>query len=180
MISFILIFTVALNGCSGAFGYEKYTDPNDYPKIFDLSEIRYREALELFPENVDSLDVKDFYFEWKLGIVGSADIQFLLSVTYDDLQLQEEISRIQSLANEKIVYNTETFQYDAYVLVLGYHCTSYYALIDGNTVHYVLLQLLDAKDIDIDAALLPSGYEGLGNVKNQSYNVYEQVENSFL
>ena len=172
-VTVILVLSIVFCGCSGVFGNEKYTDIKDYEKIFDLPEIRCTYAMEMFPEDVDSLDVKEFYFEWKLGVVGSADVQFLLSVTYDDLQLQEEIYRIEALANGNVVYDTESFEYDAYVLVLGYDCTNYYVLIDGNTVHYVLLQLMYEKDIDIDRALLPKGSWGLGDVKNTSYNVYE-------
>ena len=173
LISMILVLSIVFCGCSGFFGYEKYTEINDYQKIFDLSEIRYKEALELFPDEIETLDIQDFYFEWKLGVVGSADVQFLLSVMYGDLQLQEEIARIKSLADGTVVYDTENFAYEAYVLLLGYYNTSYYALIDGNTVHYVLLQLMEQKDIDIDADLLPLGYEGFGDVKNTSYSVYE-------
>ncbi len=173
LTSIILALLLAFCGCSGLFGYEKYTDTNDYSKIFELSEIRYTEALELFPDDIETLNVQDFYFEWKLGIVGSADVQFLLSVMYDDLQLQQEILRIQSLADGKVVYDTESFEHKAYVLLLGYDNTSYYALIDGNTIHYVLLQLMDKENIDIDTDFLPLGYEDLGDVENTSYSVYE-------
>lgn len=172
-ISLILLVSIAFGSCSGMFGYEKYTDINDYPKVFELPEIRCMEALELFPETVDSLDVKEFYFEWKLGIIGSADVQFILSVEYNDTDLDEEISRIQSLANGKAKYDTESFEYNAYVLVLGYHNTSYYALVDGNTIHYVLLQLLNKSDIDFNSDFLPKGYSDFGDVIGVSYNAYE-------
>ena len=172
-IAFILVLAIIFNGCSGFFGYEKYTDIKDYGKIFELSEIRYTEAMELFPKSVEQLEVQAFYFEWALGIVGSADMQFLLSVTYDDVQLQEEIERIRSLADGRIVHDTEFFEYEAYILLLGYYNTSYYALIDGNTVHYVLLQLCLSEDIDIDGSLIPKGYSDFGDVENASYNVYE-------
>lgn len=171
--SICLTLSIIFCSCSGFFGHEKYTETSDYPKIFDLSEIRYTEALELFPDDIEMLDVQEFYFEWKLGIVGSADVQFLLSVTYDDLQFQQELLRMSALADGKVFHDTEGFAYEAYVLLLGYHNTSYYALVDGHTIHYVLLQLMDQKDIDIDADFLPIGYEGLGNVKNASYSVYE-------
>lgn len=172
-IALILSFAIMSGGCAGVFGHKEYTDIGDYSKIFDLPEIRCTYAMEMFPKAVDSLDVKEFYLDWKLGVVGSADVQLLLSVTYDDLKLQEEIYRIEALANGNVVYDTESFECDAYVLVLGYDCTNYYVLIDGNTVHYVLLQLVAKKDIDIDRALLPKGYVDLGYVKNTSYNVYE-------
>lgn len=169
----MLIIAIMFCSCAGVFGHEKYSDIKDYSKIFDLSEIRYSEALEMFPKDVDSLDIKKFYFEWNLGAVGSAEVQFLLSVTYDDVNLQEELSRIQSLANGNIVYDTESFKYDAYVLMLGYNNTSYYALVDDNTIHYMLLQIVDAEDINFSATLLPKGYDGLGEIKDISYNVYE-------
>ena len=170
-----LVFAIFLSfcSCSGVFGYEKYTDISDYPEIFNLSEIRYTEALELFPKEIEALDVLNFYFEWKMGIIGSADVQFLLSVTYDDLQLQQEILRIKSLANGNVIHDSNNFAYEAYVLLLGCDNTSYYALIDGNTIHYVLLQLMEQKDICFNSDLLPIGYENLGWVKNASYNVYE-------
>ena len=170
-IIILLILSIVLNSCSGWFGYEKYTDTEDYSKIFELPEIRSRAALALFPQSIENMNVQEFYFEWKLGIVGSADIQFLLSIKYKDDQLQEEITRLRSLADGKIVYDTQNFAYDAYVLVLGYNSTNYYALIDGNTVHYILLQIIYVKDIVFDRNLLPKGYQELGDVKGISYSL---------
>ncbi len=171
-VAFILCFSLVLGGCAGMFGHEEYTDIDDYSKIFELPEIRNTEAMEMFPKSVDSLDVQEFYFDWKLGIVGSADVQFLLSVTYDDLELQDELSRIKSLANGNVVYDNESFEYEAYVLTLGYFNTSYYVLKDGNTLHYVLLQLVYEDDLTINTNLVPKGYYDFGDVENASYNVY--------
>ncbi len=170
-VIFLLILSITFSGCSGWFGYEKYTNTDDYARIFELPEIRCREALDLFPKGVENLNVQEFYFEWKLGIVGSADIQFLLSVKYEDAQLQEELDRIRSLADGRIIHETNVFEYDAYALVIGYICTNYYALIDGNTIHYVLLQLIDRKDINIDQRFLPKGYKDLGDVTGVSYSL---------
>ena len=54
-ISLVLIILFASCSCSGFFGHEKYTDISNYSKIFDLSEIRYAEALELFPDDIETL-----------------------------------------------------------------------------------------------------------------------------
>ena len=170
-IIILLILSIAFSGCKHMFGYEEYTDIKDYSKIFELTEIRYKEAMVIFPRNVEELNVQNFYFEWDLGPVGSASVEFLLSVKYDEAQLQEEITRLRSLADGKIVYDTQNFAYDAYVLVLGYNSTNYYALIDGNTVHYILLQIIYAKDIVFDRNLLPKGYQELGDVKGISYSL---------
>ena len=56
-----------------------------------------------------------YFFEWALGFVGSADVQFCLSVAYDDLAFQEEMGRIRSLADGKIMYDVELFAYEAYI-----------------------------------------------------------------
>lgn len=64
----LLILSIVFNSCSGWFGYEKYTAPEDYSKIFELPEIRSRAALALFPQSIENLNVQEFYFEWKLGM----------------------------------------------------------------------------------------------------------------
>ena len=174
LIILLLSLFILFSSCEYMFGYEKYTNINDYSKIFELTEIRYDEdAMVMFPRDVEGLNVQKFYFEWELGLVGSADVEFLLSVKYDNAQLQKEIERIGSLADGKIVHDTQTFVFEAYVLILGYNSTNYYVLVDGNTVHYVMLQIVALDNIDIDKNLLPKGYEKLGDVKGFSFNVFE-------
>lgn len=170
-IIILLVLSIFFSGCEHMFGYEEYTDIKDYSKIFELTEIRYKDAMVIFPRNVEELNVQNFYFEWDLGPVGSASVEFLLSVKYDEAQLQEELTRLSSLADGKIIHDTRNFAFEAYVLVLGYNSTNYYALIDGNTVHYILLQIIYAKDIVFDRNLLPKGYQELGDVKGISYSL---------
>ena len=171
LILILLILSIAFSGCEHIFGYEQYTDIKDYSKIFELTEIRYKDAMMIFPRNVEELNVQNFYFEWELSLVGSASVEFLLSVEYDEIQLQEELTRLSSLADGKIIHDIRNFAFEAYVLVLGYNATNYYALIDGNTVHYVLLQIVSADEIDFDKNLLPKSYIGLGDVECESYRM---------
>ena len=174
LIILLLTLSILFSSCENMFGYEKYTNINDYSKIFELTEIRYDEdAMVMFPLDVEGLNVQNFYFEWGLDFVGSADVELLLSVKYDNAQLQKEIERLRSLADGKIVHDTQTFAFEAYVLILGYNSTNYYALVDGNTVHYVMLQIVALDNINIDKNLLPKGYEKLGDVKGFSFNVFE-------
>ena len=67
-IIILLILSIAFSGCKHMFGYEEYTDTEDYSKIFELPEIRSRAALALFPQSIENLNVQEFYFEWKLGM----------------------------------------------------------------------------------------------------------------
>lgn len=179
-----LVLIALLTACApDSFGHEIYTDVKDYQKIFELQEMRtYDGELEdLFPESVDNLEVKDFYCEWELGIVGSADVEIHLAVEYPDDELKTETQRLESLADGKLIYDTENFSYPAYVSVLGYMNTSIYALVDedSSTVHYVFLQLLNEERIDMDKELLPKGYSGFGDVQGTTYNVYESVPAEF-
>ncbi len=177
-ISIVICLFMMMCLFSGCFfdiaGHETYTSTEDYQKAFDLPEIRSEEAREmLFPKSVSNLVVETFYFEWELGIVGSADVEMLLTVKYDSQQFEKEISRLQTLAGGNVVYDELNFSYPAYVLALGYYETSVYALIDEETltVHYVHVQLTDKWRINFDHSLLPKGYYGFGNVLNADYDV---------
>ncbi len=172
-----LFMALLLVACADdSFGHEIYTKTRDYDKIFDLTEIRYNaSAFELFPQNVDGLQVADFYCEWELGFIGSAKVEILLSVNYQQVDFDNEISRIKALGNGRINYDDRNFKFPAYVSVLGYMNTNYYALIDENNtmIHYVLLQLINDEDIDINQDFLPNNYGELGEVEDISYNIYE-------
>lgn len=173
----LLILILLPKACADdSFGHETYTKFDDYNKIFELTELRYdEEAFELFPQNIEGLEVDDFYCEWELGFVGSAKVEMLLSVNYQQSDFDDEISRIKAVGNGKINYDTVNFKFPAYVSVLGYLNTNWYALVDetNTTIHYVLLQLINKDDIDINKDFLPNNYEELGDVKNVSYNIYE-------
>ena len=178
-LSFILslFMVLLLVACADdSFGHETYTKTKDYDKIFDLTEIRYDEsAFELFPQNVDDLQVADFYCEWELGVVGSAKVEMILSIHYQQMDFDNEISRIKALGNGSIKYDDTNFKFPAYVSVLGYMNTNYYALVDetNTTIHYVLLQLINDEDIDINQDFLPNNYGELGEIEDISYNIYE-------
>lgn len=179
VISLIICALLVLSccGCSkGSFGHEIYDDIKDYSKIFELTELRYDEdAFEIFPKDAEGLDVSHFYCEWNLGAVGSAEAQICLSVRYDKEDLNAEIERLKSLGGGNMVFDTDNFQYPAYVSVLGYMNTNYYALVDkdNSCVHYILLQIINAGDVGFDKNYLPNGYGELGAVDNISYNIYE-------
>lgn len=176
----VLVILFTFNGCAyDAFGHETYTDVTDYTSAFELPEIRYYNARdELFPRDVSNLNVDSFYFEWELGIVGSADVETLLSVTYEQDVFSTEIARLQSLVNGEVVYDEERFSLPAYVTVLGALETSVYALVDTDNlkIHYIYLQLLDKARIDIPNDFLPSGYYGYGDILGEKVDVYEYID----
>ncbi len=172
----VLMCIMLLTGCSGVFGHEVITEKGDYRKIFELTEFRFMDdGTEIFPMDVSDLDVENLYFEWKLGIVGSADIEMCLSVKYYKEAFDTEIGRLKILGGGTVIYDTESFNYPAYVTILGYSNTSYYALVDEEnlTIHYVLLQLVEESDIDINKDFLPKDYKCSGEVKDMTINIYD-------
>ncbi len=178
IIPIVLCFALALLFCvtiGTTFDHKTFTDAEDYSKIFELTELRFDEvAMELFPGNVEDLTVADFYCEWEIGIVGSAKVEILLSAKYETADFDAETDRLKALADGKIVYDTQHFQYPAYVSVLGNMNTNYYALVDeeNQTVHYLLLQMINAEDVDVDQAYLPAGYGEFGANLELDFNVY--------
>jgi hypothetical protein len=178
IIPIVLCLALALLFCvtiGTTFEHKTFTDTEDYSKIFELTELRFDEvAMELFPGNIEGLTASDFYCEWEVGIVGSAKAEILLSAKYNEADFDEEMARLRTLADGKILYDTQTFQYPAYVSVLGYQDTNYYALIDeeNQTIHYLLLQLIKADDIDINHAYLPEHYIEFGANQEHDFNVY--------
>ncbi len=180
VLALFMMLTIVFSGCSfyDIAGHETYTDVADYRAVWDLPEIRFSEYRdELFPKDLAGLDVNEFYADWELGIVGSADFEMLLSVTYTDAAYAQEIKRLKTLGNGKIAYDETYCKYPAYVLAMGYVNTSIYALLDeqAKTIHYVHVQLTDKSRIDFDKDFLPKGYYGFGNVINSNFIVYDPL-----
>lgn len=176
----VLIIAVCV-GCTGCSleEHHQYTSVEDYNKFFQLTEIRFREdAYELFPKTLDGLQVNTFYSEWERGMIGSASVEFQLSVTYDKTAFEKEVERLKTCGNNKVVYDTNRFVFPAYVLMLGYMNTSYYALVDEENcqVHYLLLQIINVEDMNINKTFLPKGYGELGQVADAEFSVYEEGE----
>ncbi len=179
IFAIVLMIAVCV-GCTGCslVEHHQYTSVEDYNKIFELTEIRYREeAFELFPQTLEGLSVKEFYFDWLRGFIGSASVQMHLSVAYDSAAFEKELTRLQSLGNGNIVHETDKFQYEAYASVLGWNATNYYALIDkeNRMVHYMLLQIVSKEDIAFSHDYIPLGYYESGSVEGADYNIYEEA-----
>ena len=96
-------------------------------------DVSYKARIGYVPENAE------LYCEWELGVVGSSKTEICLSVNYTDADYKIEIDRLKSLADNKIVYDVKNFKYPAYVTILGFKNTNYYALVDeqNKTIHYL-------------------------------------------
>lgn len=193
VIAFVMIvcMSVCLVGCTLERVVIK--NPENYERIDSLSEIRDKEAYELFPNTIADKDVEFFYFQWDLGIVGCATVEYQCSIKYSESYFEKEVDRIENyvavmeyydvgsnggrrIVKNKLVYDEETFCLPAYVAVLGHNGTSAYVLLDEekNTVHYIHLSVIYKNDMHINKEYLPKGYYSCGDVHGQSYSVYEE------
>ena len=64
---------------------------SDNSKIIDLTEIREKESLEIFPKNIDKNNTDNYYFNWELDFVGSASVEYFCSVKYNKDDYHAEI-----------------------------------------------------------------------------------------
>ena len=59
----LLLLTALLLSFSGCYHEEiTYDNPSDNSKIIDLTEIREKESLEIFPKNIDKNNTDNYYF----------------------------------------------------------------------------------------------------------------------
>ncbi|MDD6095825.1 MAG: hypothetical protein PUC29_08795 [Clostridia bacterium] len=105
-------------------------------------------------------------------------VQILLSVKYNSEAFEKETERISAISQANpVLYDTEHFQYPAYVSSIGYLNACEYVLVDSDnsTLHYVVLQSVLAEDIVFDASYLPSGYTDYGEVEGMKHTIYYRL-----
>ena len=202
MIAFVMV--ISLSSCN--YSHDLYDDISDYHKCFDCAEYLGTSGVYLIlprienehwddilqdafvqfgydpknnnviPPNIGNLNVIDFFCEETTWFVGSTNIEFMLSIKYDQASFNNEINRLSAIVGkEKIVYDTQNFIYPAYVSILGHHKTNQYVLIDeeNSTLHYIYLQFCLKEDLKkIPEDFLPFGYYEGGIVKDISYSIF--------
>lgn len=199
----ILLSVISFNSCY--YRHELNEDLSNYHKIFSLGEFTgtcgvylvlpkseneqwkgklqnaletygYDEKSDIIPPTVDDINVIDFFCNETQYFVGSDNIEFLLSVKYDQVSFSAEIERLSKIAGwEKMVYDTEHFAYPAYVSILGLHKINQYVLIDeeNSTLHYIYLQFCLIEEMErIPAEFLPIGYYDGGYVEEIEYSIF--------
>lgn len=154
-----------------------YKNVSENSRITDLHEIRERRFFDILPDDLETKDVSDYYFNWELGFIGSASVEYHYSIKYEPEKYEDEIQRISGYRSDydkALQYDDKTFILPAYVAVLGYDDTNAYILTDkeNNIIHYVYLSLLQKNKINLDEMYLPEGYTDNGDNENASYSIF--------
>lgn len=183
MIVLLIVLCITLCGCGSVIPKATViTDPAEYRAIWTLSGTkvgiwtaindcydRYTPPT-LFPSSTRGLSVQEFYAKMKPGLVDDT-YQVLLSVEYEQDEFEAELARIEGLVT---IEDTAYFDLPAAITVLGWEGCSEYALIDSDTqtIHYIYLQLVNPKKLQIPDSMLPNGLDKLGYLDGVEINYY--------
>ena len=178
---FLIVLTVImmLSAFSGCYHKTiKYTDISDNSRISDIPEIRDKEFFKILPTELENKEVRDYYFNWELGAIGSASVEYRFSIKYAFDDYKNEIKRITDYRyiqnGKKLVFDNKSFSLPAYVADLGYYNTNAYILTDDDEciVHYIYLSLFEKDDLTINKNYLPKGYTDSGDTVGSSYSIF--------
>lgn len=177
IICAILLLSIVFCACSTITDnlYE-YTIDTDYRLVWKTYDTRTAlndcyETLTpptLFPASTTGLDVTDFFAKFDAKFT---QMQFKMSVSYDQTAMEEELSRIEAIVP---IEDAADFALPVAITVLGWDGCSEYALIDepNGIIHYVYLESVQPDDIKFSDEFLPKSYSGAGVVDDGDYNFY--------
>ena len=160
VISFILLFIIII--CIAMNQKKVITDIEEY----GFNGFKGYSNLDVFPDNIpdDGTDAQ-YYYEYKDGIFDPY-YQIYLKCTYVTPKYFDEVRRLKRIKEDyqgtiqKIRYNTEDFEYPAYVAIYGYDGCYEYALLDedNQTIMYIFTQWAKSDDIKFEKAYLPHDF----------------------
>lgn len=130
----------------------------------------------IFPEIVnDEMNVMSYLYQYKDTIFDPTS-QIYLECTYEKDSYLKEIERLENISEEyngeikKVIYDTESFEYPAYVTIdANNHCYEYALILGDERIAYVFLQFVNKEDIGFPLEYLPKEYE---NNQDSGYTIY--------
>lgn len=170
----LLLISVLLTACCVQYVPDVYTSPDDY--LMATAKCLGDFDSQILPLSIRGRDVKKFFAKAD-GII--CQMGFEISYTKDDFDFEvERLKRVEEV--RKIKYDTDNFNYPAYVGIMGLNNTFEYALIDEDnlSVHYLHFRnITKIDDLRISEEYLPKTYtEQLenfdGKFKDYNYSIY--------
>lgn len=159
LIAVLLI--LVLSGCAYSAEKTYYRETDDYDEIWKLTGFRhgYDDKSPLFPDEIDDLEVKNFYCRYDEQLPLGEGVQIFLEIAYDDISFDSEQKRISKMTVEDKENFTDS-RCSAYSLQMGENGCWEYALTDNgqNIVYYIFLYNLPEEEIEMDKNFLPENY----------------------
>lgn len=181
IVAILLLISVLLTACNGAYSADTFTSVEDYSTARDKCVPGY--GLQIIPRKINERDAKKLFASKKTYLPVGEDYQLFLEMNYSQDDFDYEIERLKRVQDvRKVKYDIENFNYPAYVAEMGLSNAFEYALVDEEhlVVYYVYMEyIIHREDLEIDEEFLPKTYtEQLedfdGKFKDYNYSIYNE------
>lgn len=151
------------------------TDPLKYG---EFEHFNGYSSLDIFPQNISSSMIEDYHYSYQDTLFDPTS-QIYLSCSYDTETYEAEIGRLSKIEKsykgrtQRVIYDTDNYNYPAYVTIdANNHCYEYALLIGDNKIVYIFLQFMKLNDIAFNLEYLPEKYENTVTDKKKGYSIY--------
>lgn len=158
-----------------------FTNPEDYGKFEDL---RGYSSLDIFPENISPSIIDEYYYSYQ-NTLFDPTCQIYLSCSFDKPEYEAELKRLSQISKsyngtiQKILYDTENYNYPAYVTInANNHCYEYALLTGENKITYIFLDFINEKNLKFDTKYLPKNFENEKTDKKNGYTIYKYYQDN--
>lgn len=170
IISFVIIMCVLI-GIVVIHKDSAVTNVKKYGK-WDNREIQG--TLKIFPDSLEGLGAEKYYYKCTEGILDSK-CQIYLQCKMTEEKYDSEKERLSKISDtyegetQEIMYDTDNFNYPAYVTVYNFDDGYEYALLDEeqNRIYYIHLRFVPEEDIAFEPELLPKNYDYLSESQDE-------------
>lgn len=146
------------------FNGDSYSS-TDIGEYLQFDGFRGKSFLSIFPKTVEEAEVIDYSYQY-MNTLFDPTARIYLECRYDDEAYQAEIARLQGIKAEHdgkvqtVLYDTENFEYPAYVTINGNdHCYEYALLLGEGRIAYIHMEFIRKEDVTFSADYLPKTYE---------------------
>lgn len=164
------IFQGMLNAFFNGDSYSS-TDTGEY---IQFDGFRGKRSLSIFPKTIEEAEVIDYRYQYMNTLFDPA-ARIYLECRYDEEAYQAEIARLQGIKAEHdgkvqtVLYDTENFDYPAYVTINGNdHCYEYALLLGEGRIAYIHMEYIKEEDVIFSADYLSKAYEE----EDKGYSMY--------
>lgn len=151
------------------------TDPKEYGQFEDL---RGYSSLDIFPQNISSSMIDEYYYSYQ-DTLFDPTCQIYLNCSYDNPTYEAELQRLSQISKsyngkiQQIIYDTDNYNYPAYVTIdANNHCYEYALLTGENNITYVFLEFINEENLEFDLQYLPKNYENAITDQKKGYSIY--------
>ena len=163
------------------FNGESYSSA-DKSEYLQFEGFRGKSALSIFPKTIEGIEVVDYLYRY-MDTLFDPTAEIYLECRYDEEAYQAEVARLQGIYAEHngevqtIIYDTESFNYPAYVTINGNdHCYEYALLLDDEKIAYIHMEFIKEEEVGFSNDYLPMAYEE--DDKGYSMYIFYQKDGS--